>query len=64
MEEVYNAKLPTAIKELEYTPLRTWIMQRLGVEQSNIEPVPGAEVATTTPGAGGHRTQGAGANES
>ncbi len=44
------------------TLIRAWIMQRLEAEQSNIEPVPGAEVGATTPGTDGHQTQGAGAD--
>jgi|LGVF01.1.fsa_nt_gb hypothetical protein len=55
-----------AIAESQYMPTRTliraWIMQRLEAEQSNIEPVPGAEVGATTPGTDGHQTQGAGAD--
>ena len=62
MEEVYNAKLPTAIKDVGCAPPRTRTIQHLEVEQSNIEPAPGAEVATTTPDTGAHRTQGAGAD--
>ena len=71
--KVCNMRLPkTAIKELNviaqaaYIPprtlTRTLIMQRLEVEQSNIEPVPGAEVGATTPGTDCHQTQGAGAD--
>ena len=67
--KVCNMRLPkTAIKEFaraQYLPLRAvvraWIIQRLEAEQSNIEPVPGAEVGATTPGTDGHQTQGAGA---
>ena len=58
----------TAIAEAVYIPprtlIRTWVVQRLEAEQLNIEPVPGAEVGTTTPGTDGHQTQGAGADGS
>jgi hypothetical protein len=59
--DIYNMRLPknaikelTAIADAAYIPprtlIRTWIMQRLEAEQSNIEPVPGIEVGATTPG--------------
>ena len=57
-----------AIAESQYmltrTLIRAWIMQRLEVEQSNIEPVPGVDIGVTTPGTDGHQTQGAGADGS
>ncbi|MCK4458573.1 MAG: hypothetical protein KAU52_02480 [Methanosarcinales archaeon] len=55
----------TAIADAAYIPprtlIRTWILQRLEAEQSNIEPVPGATIGVTAPGTDGHQTQGAGA---
>ena len=70
--ESFTIRLPvTAINKLNefarerYLPprtlIRTWIMQRLEAERSNIEPVPGADIGVTTPGTDGHQTQGAGA---
>ena len=63
----YNIRLPkNAIKELNviaqmrYMPTRTLIMQRPEAEQSNVEPVPGADIGVTTPGTDSHQTQGAG----
>ena len=50
----------------QYLPPRAmviaWIMQRLEVEQSNIEPVPGVVTPMSAPSTDGHQTQGAGAD--
>lgn len=68
--QVYAARLPEPVinklKEFaraQYRPprtlIRTWIMQRREVGQSNIEPAPGADIGVTTPGTDRHQTQGA-----
>ena len=71
--ETYEIRLHDAtirelkdVAQMQYMPtrtlIRTWVMQRPEAEQSNIEPVPGAEVGATTPGTDSHQTQGAGAD--
>ena len=70
--ESFTVRLPvTAINKLnefaraQYLPprvvVRAWITERLEAERSNVEPVPGGVIGVKTPGAGGHRTEGAGA---